>query len=404
MTASEVCRARVGAPLRVAIASPFVWPYVRRGSERLLNDLAAYLHAAGAKVEVFAMAPCAGEEDRDGVRYHLLRERCRTTLRQFNSLHWFAWRLQAALRDALPDVVFCLSYFDAYAAVQARRRHGLCYRVIFQNVGIPIRSYFRAVPIDRWLMGRVLHDADQLLVLSHFAQDTLMRDFGVDAQVLPPPVYTERFVGQFPDSTPPDVPTLLFVGDVEEPRKGAQVLCEAFARLKPEWPTLRLHFVGNVRVETQRRLRETPMPASHQDDICFFGVGDIGGLPAHFQAASVTVLPAVWEAFGLVLVESLAAGTPVVGARHGGISDVIQGEMIGALFEPGVFRHECLAVDALVNALRPVLLRGKTATVQAACRARAQSFSWRALGPRYLQIVETVRAAPMHMRATPEAV
>ena len=108
--------------LRVAVTNPFAWPYVRRGSERLLNDLAAYLHAQGMQVDVYAMAPSDAQELREGVRYHLLAERWRFNRRQLNSMHYFALRLQSALRDDPPDVVFCLNYFDAYAALRARRR------------------------------------------------------------------------------------------------------------------------------------------------------------------------------------------------------------------------------------------------------------------------------------------
>lgn len=385
------------AALRVAITNPFVWPHVRRGSERLLNDLAAYLHDAGMAVEVYAMAPQDAEEERAGVRYHLLRERWRARWRQLNSLHYFAWRLQAELRAAPPDLVFCLNYFDAFAALRARRRWGLRYKVVFQNVGIPIRSYFRAVPLDRCFMRTVLREADQCLVLSRFAHEALRREFGTPSQILPPPVYTERFAvppGMAGTADAADVsPTLLFVGDVEEPRKGARLLCQAFARLRAEWPGLQLVFAGRAGAAAQQRLLALPELDGMQGALRFCGVGEVAALPALYRTASVTVLPAVWEAFGLVLVESLAAGTPVVGARHGGIEDVVQGELSGALFDPGRFGRASEAVGPLVDALRTVLARGKTAAVQAACRARAEQFSWASLGPAYAGLVESLGRA-----------
>ncbi|RYF40423.1 MAG: hypothetical protein EOO25_12630, partial [Comamonadaceae bacterium] len=182
-----------GAPLRVAITNPYVWPHVRRGSERLLNDLACYLRDAGHAVTVLAMAPQQGDEVREGIRYDLTRERWSGRRRQLNSLHFFAWALQERLAREPFDLVFCLNYFDAYAAVRCRERHGLAYKVVFQNVGIPTRRYFRAVPLDRWFMHQVLRRADHCLVLSEFARESLQREFGVAAQVLPPPVVTEGF-------------------------------------------------------------------------------------------------------------------------------------------------------------------------------------------------------------------
>lgn len=378
------------ARLRVAITNPFVWPYVRRGSERLLNDLACYLRDAGHAVTVFAMAPQDGQEVRDGIRYDLARERSPGHRRQLNSLHYFAWELQKRLAREPFDVVFCLNYFDAYAALRCRERWGLHYKVVFQNVGIPTRRYFRAVPLDWWFMRKVLRQADHCLVLSQFARECLQREFGVAAQVLPPPVVTEGFGAFSGEVSAPAHPVVLFVGDVDEPRKGARVLCQAFARLKPRFPGMVLRLVGRVSDGTRAALLALPGVAAVRDSIEFSGVGQVGSLPAQYQGASVTVLPSVWEAFGLVLVESLAAGTPVVGARHGGITDVVDGELVGALFDPGVFALQSDAVEALAAALLAVLERGKTPQVQAACRDRAERFSWRAQGPAYLRLVESL--------------
>ncbi|RYF36745.1 MAG: glycosyltransferase family 1 protein, partial [Comamonadaceae bacterium] len=173
-------------------------------------------------------------------------------------------------------------------------------------------------------------------------------------------------------------------------RKGARVLCMAFARLKARLPGLQLRFVGRASDGTRDSLLALAGVAPVRDSIEFSGVGNVGSLPAHYHAASVTVLPSVWEAFGLVLVESLAAGTPVVGARHGGITDVVQGALVGELFDPGVFDLQSDAAENLAAALLAVLERGKTPEVQAACRARAEHFSWRNQGPAYLRLVESL--------------
>jgi cytochrome oxidase assembly protein ShyY1 len=75
----------------------------------------------------------------------------------------------------------------------------------------------------------------------------------------------------------------------------------------------------------------------------------------------VTLLPAVWEAFGLVLLESLAAGTPVVGAAHAGIVDIVDPAQpaLGALFDPGSTGRAADNLDGLVAAIETVLVGGK---------------------------------------------
>jgi phosphatidylinositol alpha-mannosyltransferase len=186
------------------------------------------------------------------------------------------------------------------------------------------------------------------------------------------------------ESTPASTsPTLLFVGDVDEPRKGARALCQAFAIVRQAHPDAQLVFAGRVSDATRAALLALPALASHLDSVRFLGVGGVADLPPLYQAASVTVLPAVWEAFGLVLVESLAAGTPLVGARHGGIPDVIEGDLVGRLFDPGPFTLQTDNASGLAQAILDVLARGKTPEVIAACRARAERFSWNTLGPAY---------------------
>jgi phosphatidylinositol alpha-mannosyltransferase len=98
-----------------------------------------------------------------------------------------------------------------------------------------------------------------------------------------------------------------------------------------------------------------------------------------YASAWVTVLPAVHEAFGLVLVESLAAGTPVVAARSGAVPEIVTSKGIGALFEPD-------DVQALRAALEEGLEIARRRGVSGRCRKRAQDFDWNALAERWEEI------------------
>lgn len=379
--------------MHIVMTNPFVWPHVRRGSERVLHDLSSYLHSRGHRVTVIAMAPQDRREERDGVSYHLLRERFASPLRQFNSCHYFALRLQSEIAGLAPDAVFGLNYFDAYAALRARERATRPFGVGFLAVGIPVRRYFRAVPLDAFFIRKVLAQVDLRAVLSTFARDALRDEYGQDAQVLPPPVRVEDFApARAARALLAIGPRILFVGDVNEPRKGAQALCEAFALVRREHPRAELLFSGSASPATQATLRASPAlrALDDEDSVRFLGVGRIEDLPGLYQQASVTILPAVWEAFGLVLVESLAAGTPVVGARHGGIPDIIDSDRVGRLFEPAPFRGQTRNAAGLAAAILAVLGQGKTAQVREACRTRAAAFGWKALGPRYEQAITAI--------------
>ncbi len=380
--------------LRVIVTNPFAWPYVRRGSERLLNDLAEYLSIQGHQVSVLAMAPNEHEAKRNEVNYHFLRYGFNSRFRQLNSCHFFAFFLQSVFKDIDADVVFCLNYFDAFAALQAKKKYDLTYKVIFQSVGIPTKKYFRAVPLDYWFMHTVLERADEIVTLSKFAHQRLRDEFDCESHILPPPVFTENFsqTAHQIDTNEDTFPAVLFVGDVCEQRKGAVLLIRAFAVIKQEFPLASLIFVGNVSSAIQDDLLSLPEIEDVRSDISFAGLGDVKELPALYQNATVTVLPAVWEAFGLVLVESLAAGTPVVGVRHGGITDIVTEGSVGYLFEAGEFSIVSENVSGLAEAVINTISMTSDSGLAARCKARAEQFNWDNLGPMYEQLILDVVA------------
>ena len=91
------------------------------------------------------------------------------------------------------------------------------------------------------------------------------------------------------------------------------------------------------------------------------------------------MLPADDEAFGLVLVESLAAGTPVVAARSGACPDIVDDPRVGRLFEPGD------AAD-LARAIGEALELAADAETAAACREHARRWDWSRVVERYEEL------------------
>ncbi len=99
-----------------------------------------------------------------------------------------------------------------------------------------------------------------------------------------------------------------------------------------EVPEARLRIAGAASEETRRRLLErigVPEAAS----VTFLGQQSDEQLVREYGAAWCVAMPAVYEALGLVTLEALSCGTPVVGARSGATPELV-GEC-GALFEPG---------------------------------------------------------------------
>jgi phosphatidylinositol alpha-mannosyltransferase len=111
-------------------------------------------------------------------------------------------------------------------------------------------------------------------------------------------------------------------------------------------------------------------------------------LPRYHAAADVFVSPATGqESFGIVLVEAMAAGVPVVASDIAGYREVVRDGVDGLLVPPG-------DPNALAGAIRRVLSEPElAATLSAGGRSRAEAFSWQAVAPRLEAIYDRVLGA-----------
>jgi len=95
----------------------------------------------------------------------------------------------------------------------------------------------------------------------------------------------------------------------------------------------------------------------------------------------------------MALVESLAAGTPVVGARHGGLAEIVDSDAIGRLFDPGPVLDGAPNPFDVAQAILAVLAAGRSPATDAACRERARRFGWTTLGSKYEALLLELAAA-----------
>ena len=218
------------------------------------------------------------------------------------------------------------------------------------------------------MLGDAAAAAAAVSALSEAAALPLRRYAIADPVILPGGVIAAHYAG---DVQRPRVPTILCPASLDDPRKRGALLAEGFARLRAGLPAARLRLAGG----RDPRQRE-PVSAAFGDGVERVEVEGTAALAGEYRAATATVLPSDHEAFGLVLVESLAAGTPVVAARSGGCPEIVTDERVGRLFEPGDPRD-------LARALAEAIDLAADPACAAACREHAAAWDWDAVAGRY---------------------
>jgi D-inositol-3-phosphate glycosyltransferase len=174
---------------------------------------------------------------------------------------------------------------------------------------------------------QVVAEADRLVASTEQERDELVTDYGADPariDVVPPGVDLATFTPGVADRAklgiPGDARVLLFAGRLQ-PLKAPDLLLRALALLRPHEPRAYAVIVGAPSGTDADWL---PGLASHLGVPAKF-VPPVGRaeLAAYYRAADLTVVPSYNESFGLVALESLACGTPVVAAAVGGLPTAV---------------------------------------------------------------------------------
>lgn len=135
---------------------------------------------------------------------------------------------------------------------------------------------------------------------------------------------------------------LLYVGRVE-PIKGLMTIIEAFALLnKSRNPLLRLIVIGGGKKGSElsynpevKRVKAAVETFGLTEKIVFLGSKEQKALKDFYSAADVLIVPSLYESFGLVVVEALACGTPVLVSKVGKMRTIVKEGRNGFSFAPG---------------------------------------------------------------------
>jgi len=182
-----------------------------------------------------------------------------------------------------------------------------------------------------------------------------------------------------------DAPTVFFLARLDRTHyfKGLHLLIDAMARL----PDARLVVGGDGEWRAQYQARAS---TSIGDRACFVGDVPDQTLPAYYRAADVVALPSIdrTEAFGLVLLEALACGTPVVASRLPGVRTLVQDGRTGFLVQPG-------SIDELTERIGRCIRESAFLGPNAHAFVR-DHFGWPMIAQRLLELYGRVLAGNVH--------
>lgn len=244
--------------------------------------------------------------------------------------------------------------------------------------------------------GKIMADANAVIVSTHEERAAMSRLYGTDTakiRVLPAGVDLALFRPMDKDDARrslglQDRNVVLSVGRAE-PLKGFDILLMSMASLDDSLGTTIVIVGGDVESDPEMaRLRDLSRTLGLEDRVIFTGAVSQDCLSMYYNAADVFVLPSYYESFGLVALEAMACGVPVIAGRVGGPRSFIKSGVTGYLIDRTCPEPFAQKLEVLLH--NPALRKG----MGQAARSHAETMSWEKVAQRTIDVYDSVAPAP----------
>ena len=250
--------------------------------------------------------------------------------------------------------------------------------------------------------NRVIEVADRIIAATPAEVEQLIELYDADSRkisIIPPGVDTERFhpipkkvakkkVGISCGDT-----NILFAGRIE-PLKGIDTMLRAMSLINGRYPELVkdtcMAIIGgdpwaDDLDDEMARLQRLRDDLDIHDLVTFLGAKDQGILPNYYAAAEIVVMPSHYESFGMVALEAMAMGTPVIASEVGGLAHLVKDGING-------FHVPSRDPEALATKIYELLTNESCREfLGEQARAYAQQFDWAIIVDRMIQVYADVR-------------
>lgn len=235
----------------------------------------------------------------------------------------------------------------------------------------PVESSFR-----RWLLRQLLNSAEAVTVNSHYLEEKLAAVapfMSHKVQVIGNGVNLQEFTTLHPFQS--DRPYILFLGRLVQ-KKGIDILLGAWAKIQAQFGNYDLLIAGDG--EEGQNLKNLATQLEISDRVKFLcKVAHHHGLEL-MAGASLFVIPSRQEPFGIVALEAMAAGCPVLASKIGGLREIIEDGQNGVFFKSE-------SIDNLANYLINLLgNKSKLEGLTKSAMGFVQGYSWDRVARKYL--------------------
>jgi phosphatidylinositol alpha-mannosyltransferase len=331
--------------LRIAQVSPYDFAH-SGGVQRHIASLSRELQSRGHEVSI--LAPCTRGEPAVDIGDVDLRVFGRSvpvptagSIARISFSVWHEWRLKTMLEDEQFDIVHIHEPLMPMFALTASRFSPSTTIGTFHAYN---EGRGRGYMFWKKVLNRGAIRLNGRIAVSEPAKQFANRYFKGDYRVIPNGLDVDRFSAPAPKPSvlKDDAMNLVFVGRVNEPRKGLRYALGAYSLLKWQYPKLRLIVVGagvpdreSYRIMGERAL----------DDVVFVGPVSEAELPGYYQNADIFLAPNTGkESFGFIIIEAMSASTPIVASNIPGFASVMTHGKEGLMVPP---KDEAAMADAI---------------------------------------------------------
>ena len=365
--------------VRIGLLTPYAWD-VPGGVNFHIRDLAEHLSGRGHEVQVLAPA-----DDETALPPYVTSAGGTVPVNYNGSTARVAFgplvtrRVAKWLKDGAHDVVHIHEPIVPSVGLIALRAATAPVVATFHSSQERSRAMIVANPFLQPGLERI----SARIAVSEAARRTVVEHLGGDAVVIPNGVHVARFADARPDSRwkgTPQAPTIGFLGRLDEPRKGLQVLLGAVTAVRARYPGARFLVAG--RGDIDAALREAGLPS---DTVEYLGEISEPDKLALFASLDLYVAPQTGgESFGIVLVEAMSGGAGVVASGLAAFRAVLDDGASGRIFRTGD------SADLARTLLEALGDPEATARLRRYARSAVARYDWNTVAARLLDVYAMV--------------